>query len=229
MVTISNRTDITNRIYEVSRELSEYRICSLITVDLNRLGVQAFVLSNQQTFEVEVVDSIDSYLHLMKSIFDFDRIRSYVKQSGARLLFDSLHGVTGPYAERVLIGELGLPAESVRHGQSLPDFGGLHPDPNLTYAADLLQQMQSGEFELGVAFDGDGDRNMILGRNAFFVTPSDSLAVIAANLHLIPYFRQRPITGFARSMPTAPAVDQVAKQLSSSLFASFVLLLVRHL
>jgi phosphoglucomutase len=204
---------ITNRIFDVSRELNEYHICPSIQIDLNRLGLQQFSLSSGQTFEVQVIDSIDAYLQLLKNIFDFDSIRSYVQQSGVKFLFDSLHGVTGPYAQRVFVEELNLPAESVRHGQSLPDFGGLHPDPNLTYAADLLNQMKLGQHDLGVAFDGDGDRNMILGKNGFFVTPSDSLAVIAANLHLIPYYEKKSISGFARSMPTAPAVDQVAKKL----------------
>ena len=205
---------ITNGIYDVSRTLRRYHICPTINVDLNNLGEHHFQLANGTQFSVQVIDSIDVYLELMKTIFDFDRIRQYLKGSKARLLIDSLHGVMGPYAVRVFVQELGLSADSVCNAQALPDFGGHHPDPNLTYAAELVEQMRLDRHEFGAAFDGDGDRNMILGRKGFFVTPSDSLAVIAAHLNLIPYFRQNPVSGFARSMPTAPAVDQVAKQQS---------------
>jgi len=124
-----------------------------------------------------------------------------------------MSGVMGPYVKRVFVHELGLPANAAINCEPKPDFGGSHPDPNLTYGKDLVKLMLKGKNALGVAFDGDGDRNMILGRNGFFVTPCDSLAVIADNLDAIPYFekRQGDIAGFARSMPTSKAVDHVAK------------------
>ena len=160
-----------------------------------------------------MIDSIEIYLNLMKKIFDFASIKSLLNSGKFNVLIDSLCGVGGPYTKRVFVDEFGLKEDSLRNYVTLPDFGGKHPDPNLTYAADLVNEMKTGKFDFGCAFDGDADRNMILGQNGFFVTPSDSLAFIAANLNLIPYFKQRGVTGFARSMPTAPAVDQVAKQL----------------
>ncbi len=118
--------------------------------------------------------------------------------------------MTGPYATKIFIEELGCPLYSVINSKPLPDFGGLHPDPNLTYAADLLELMRSnGLIEFGAAYDGDGDRNMVLGANAFFVNPSDSLAFVLANLKLVKWFREIP--GVARSMPTSMAVDRLVK------------------
>ena len=132
-----------------------------------------------------------------------------------RMLADPINGVVGPYARKILVDILGAPVDSVINGEPLSDFGGKHPDPNLTYASELVDTMRGNEaIQFGVAFDGDGDRNMILGQGAFFVTPGDSLAVLAANLDKIKYFSSpegRPIGGFARSFPTAPAVDRVAE------------------
>lgn len=126
--------------------------------------------------------------------------------------------VTGPYVNEIFLNCLGATKESVVHTTPLEDFGGLHPDPNLTYAKDLVDTVQKGDYDLGAAFDGDGDRNMIIGRKAFFVTPSDSLAVIAHYLECIPYFKKNGITGFARSMPTASAVDLVAAKQNKECF-----------
>lgn len=114
----------------------------------------------------------------------------------------------GPYVKKILCEELGAPANSAVNCVPLEDFGGHHPDPNLTYAADLVETMKSGEHDFGAAFDGDGDRNMILGKHGFFVNPSDSVAVIAANIFSIPYFQQTGVRGFARSMPTSGALDR---------------------
>lgn len=190
-----------------------------------------------RAFTVQVVDPVDDYLELMKEIFDFESIRNLIggnQPEQLKVLIDSMHGgwypytvdynrcnpkkkkmsssisVTGPYVQRIFVQELNAPRESVVNVTPLQDFGGHHPDPNLTYAKDLVCSMQQGIAGFGAAFDGDGDRNMILGQNAFFVTPSDSLAVIADNLHCIPYFRKNPVRGFARSMPTGGAVDRVA-------------------
>lgn len=124
----------------------------------------------------------------------------------------------GPYVKRILCDELGMSPNDAHNCTPLPDFGGLHPDPNLTYAKVLVDLMQKGEHDFGAAFDGDGDRNMILGKNAFFVTPCDSVAVLAANLSVIPYFKKNGVHGFARSMPTSGALDRVAKALGQECY-----------
>lgn len=129
-----------------------------------------------------------------------------------------MHGVTGPYVSTILVDELGANPNACLRTVTKSDFGGCHPDPNLTYAKGLVDQMAKGQHDIGAAFDGDGDRNMIIGKNAFFVTPSDSLAVIAANLECIPYFQKHGVHGYARSMPTAAAVDRVAKAKGKSCF-----------
>ena len=206
-------TGITNKIFEISKSIVQYSICFDLQLDLSKPGTTVYELENGKRFTIEVIDSIEIYLNLMKNIFDFASIRSLLNGGKFNVLIDSLCGVMGSYAKRVFVDEFGLQEDSLRNYVTLSDFGGKHPDPNLTYAADLVNEMKTGKFDFGCAFDGDGDRNMVLGKNGFFVTPSDSLALIAANLNLIPYFKQRGVTGFARSMPTAPAVDQVAKQL----------------
>uniref|UniRef100_A0A2S2Q9E1 Phosphoglucomutase n=1 Tax=Sipha flava TaxID=143950 RepID=A0A2S2Q9E1_9HEMI len=158
----------------------------------------------------------------MKSIFDFDTIRKLIKGSENKapfnMLIDSMNGVTGPYVKKIFIEELGAPSNNAINVVPLTDFGGLHPDPNLTYASTLVKALQDGEYDLGAAFDGDGDRNMILGKKAFFINPSDSLAVLANNLECIPYFKTNGVKGFARSMPTGAAVDRVAAKCGKELF-----------
>jgi len=205
---------ITNKIYEISKSITQYSICPDLKIDITKLGSTNYELENGKKFTIEVIDSIEIYLNLMKQIFDFNKIKSLLNNGKFNILIDSLCGVMGSYAKRVFVNEFGLKEDSLRNFVTLPDFGGKHPDPNLTYADELVAEMKTGKFDFGAAFDGDGDRNMILGKNGFFVTPSDSLAFIAANLNLIPYFKQKGITGFARSMPTAPSVDMVAKQMN---------------
>ncbi|CAL1288758.1 unnamed protein product [Larinioides sclopetarius] len=199
----------TNSIYKLSNEIKEYYICPDLECDISKIGINDYLIENEP-FRVEIIDSVDDYLQLMKEIFDFSAIKSHIS-SGLKLLVNCMHGVTGPYAKRIFVSELGAEASSVVNGVPLEDFGGHHPDPNLTYAADLVEAMKKGDFDLGAAFDGDGDRNMVLGKKAFFVTPSDSLAVLANNLECIPYFKKSGIKGYARSMPTAGAVDRVAE------------------
>jgi len=184
---------------------------------INTVGTQSFKVDGKD-FTVEVIDQVDDYLDMMKNIFDFDMIKQYLKTN--KILLNSLHGVTGPYVSRIFGAELGVSEDSFMKVNVLPDFGGGHPDPNLTYASDLVERMARKEdgFGLGAAFDGDGDRNMILGANAFFVTPCDSLAVIANNLDLIPYFKANPCKGYARSMPTSGALDRVASAKSKECF-----------
>lgn len=204
---------VTNEIYNISLNLGDYSLFPDLECDIEKIGTQSFVVDGR-TFTVEVVDSVADYVRFMKYIFDFDSLRELFSGAGGnppfKILLDCLNGVTGPYAKRIFVKELGAPENSVVHGVPLEDFGGLHPDPNLTYAAGLVEELAKGEHDFGAAFDGDGDRNMILGKNAFFVTPSDSLAVLGANLDEIPYFIITGVKGFARSMPTAGAIDRVA-------------------
>lgn len=208
---------ITNAIFEKSKSITEYKVAKDLVVDISTIAENKFTV-DERTFSVEVVDSVSDYLDLMNEIFDFDLIKSYLKEGKKKILIDSMNGVMGPYARKIFVQVLGASPESVVNSVPLEDFGGKHPDPNLTYAADLVSEMGKGNHVFGAAFDGDGDRNMILGEKAFFVTPSDSLAVIAGNMSEIPYFKKTGVKGFARSMPTAGAVDRVALRLGKEVF-----------
>lgn len=212
----------TNKIYALSGEIKEYKIAEGLAIDVSKVGVNNYEVGGKP-FVVEVIDSVADYVRLMKEIFDFDTLKDFVsgKSRGGQPLkmrIDAMNGVTGSYVQEIFVNCLGASKDGVVHTTPLPDFGGLHPDPNLTYAKDLVDAVRSGDYDIGAAFDGDGDRNMIIGRNAFFVTPSDSLAVIAHYLECIPYFKKNGVTGLARSMPTASAVDLVAKALNKELF-----------
>ncbi len=203
-------SDVTDKIFALTKDISSYKICPDLKPDISSIGVSEYAIAGQtKKFEVEVIDSISDYVDMMKGIFNFDEIKEYLKSK--KILINALHGVTGPYAERIFGDELGAPRpSSFMKTNILEDFGGGHPDPNLTYAKDLVDAMAAGNFAFGAAFDGDGDRNMILGAKAFFVTPCDSLAVIANNLDAIPYFGREKVLGYARSMPTSGALDRVA-------------------
>lgn len=198
---------MTNEIYRLTGEIKNFRKVAGINVDISTIGTQTYEIEGVP-FTVEVIDSVHDYLELMQSIFDFSSLKSLLQGSKFKILIDAMHGVTGPYVEQIFVKELGASPESVHRTTPLPDFGGHHPDPNLTYAKDLVDRIAAGDQHFGAAFDGDGDRNMILGEKAFFVNPSDSLAVIADNLSVIPYFKKRGLRGFARSMPTGAAVDR---------------------
>ncbi|XP_064032517.1 phosphoglucomutase-like protein 5 isoform X1 [Pogoniulus pusillus] len=204
---------VSDKIYQISKTLEEYAICPDLRVDLSRLGRQEFDLENKfKPFRVEIVDSVEIYLNLLRSIFDFNAIRNLLTgPNQIKIRIDAMNGVMGPYVRRILCDELGAPANSAINCIPLEDFGGQPPDPNLMYATALLEAMRGGEYGFGAAFDADGDRYMILGQNGFFVNASDSLAIIAANLSCIPYFCQMGVRGFGRSMPTSTAVDKVAK------------------
>ncbi len=166
---------------------------------------------------VEVIDSVADHADLLATLFDFDKIGTLLRSPGFRMCFDAMHAVTGPYAHEIFIKRLGAPAASVMNGIALPDFGGGHPDPNPTYAEDLMKVMNAIDApDFGAASDGDGDRNMIVGRR-FVVTPSDSLAVLAANARLVPGYAAG-LKGVARSMPTSAAVDHVADVLGINCF-----------
>ena len=210
---------VTEKIFEISKSLESFNACSDLKVDFDVLGKHEFTIGkDNKTFQVDIISSVQDYLEMLKNIFDFPAIKSYIKSKNLCVQFDALHGVMGPYAKQVVCEELGASQDSVVHFVPLEDFGGGHPDPNLTYAADLVNQMKEGRHDFGVAFDGDGDRNMIIGKNGFFVSPCDSLAVIAANNKSIPYFRRNKVSGFARSMPTSGALDHVAKDMNLGLF-----------
>jgi len=198
---------VTEAIYARTQEIGEYRITEgAPQIDLERIGCTELA-----GMQIEVIDPVADYAELMQSLFDFDAIRAMLT-GGFRIAFDAMHAVTGPYAKAILEGALGAPAGSVLNGVPLEDFGGGHPDPNLTYAEELVTLMNgSNAPAFGAASDGDGDRNMILGPS-FFVTPSDSLAVLAANATLVPGY-SAGLKGVARSMPTSCAVDRVAEKL----------------
>ncbi|WP_448573611.1 alpha-D-glucose phosphate-specific phosphoglucomutase [Trichothermofontia sp.] len=198
---------VTEAIYACSKEIREYKILDAGDIDLDRLGE-----SRLGNMVVEVIDSVQDYAALLETLFDFDRIQQLLSGADFRMAFDAMHAVTGPYAHAILERRLGAPAGTVQNGIPLPDFGGGHPDPNLVYAHDLVKILFGENAPaFGAASDGDGDRNMILGDH-FFVTPSDSLAILAANATLVPGYRDG-LAGVARSMPTSQAADRVAAKL----------------
>jgi phosphoglucomutase len=202
---------LTDSIYACTQSLDGYRIWEETELSLDQAGQQS--IGNLQ---LEVIDGVDDYVALMQQLFDFDAIRDLLK-SDFPIAFDAMHAVTGPYAKRLLEGLLGAPAGSVRNAVPLEDFGGGHPDPNLTYAHELAELlMGSDAYRFGAACDGDGDRNMILGTRCF-VNPSDSLAVLTANATLVPGYAAG-LAGVARSMPTSAAADVVAKELGIPCF-----------
>ncbi len=195
---------VTEAIYVRSQVIDGYQILEAPDVDLETLGE-----SHLAETVVEVIDSVQDYEELMESLFDFERIRQFLTSGNFRISIDALHAVAGPYAHAIFEQRLGAPVGTVRNGIPLEDFGGGHPDPNLVYAHDLVDILYGEDApDFGAAFDGDGDRNMVLGRK-FFVTPSDSLAVLAANAKLVPGYSSG-LAGVARSMPTSQAVDRVA-------------------
>ena len=197
---------ITEAIYARTQALREYRTLDAPDIDLAAIGA---VLLGAAI--VEVIDPVADYAALMRSLFDFGVIRAAI-QGGLTLRFDAMHAVTGPYAKAIIEGELGAPTGSVVNATPLPDFGGHHPDPNLVHSRALFDLMMGPDApDLGAASDGDGDRNLIIGKG-LFVTPSDSLALLAANAHLAPGYKAG-LAGIARSMPTSAAADQVAKRL----------------
>jgi phosphoglucomutase len=197
---------VTNKIYETSKTLTSYKYADIPEVDLSSIGTQSY-----GPLEVEVVHSTTDYVKMMKEIFDFDLIKEFLNtHKDFKVLFDGMHGVTGPYGVDIFVNELGLPSSSTMNCVPSPDFNGGHPDPNLVYAHELVEAVDKNGIHFGAASDGDGDRNMIYGANTF-VSPGDSLAIISHHAKLIPYFQKQGVYGLARSMPTSGAVDLVAK------------------
>jgi len=202
----------TEKLFEFSKGLSSYE-----KVEISKLDLDAMETKQLGNSKLEVISSSDEYVELLQQIFDFDELRDFLAQDKA-LLFDGMNAVTGPYAKRIFIDLLGAEPGSVMRGKPLTDFGGCHPDPNQVHAAELIEKMSSPSApKIGAASDGDGDRNLILGPDVF-VSPGDSLAVIAAQAQeCIPDFK-KGISGVARSMPTSRAVDRVAKHLEIACF-----------
>tara|TARA_Y100001968_G_scaffold308425_1_gene327173 strand:+ start:2609 stop:4258 length:1650 start_codon:yes stop_codon:yes gene_type:complete len=202
---------LTNEIFDCTKTLNEYKTINCEPINLHSPGTYKIA-----SMSVEVIDGIEDYILLMQNLFDFDRISSYIAKDFS-FAFDALNAVTGPYAKRLFEDLLGAPQGTVRKGIPLEDFGGCHPDPNLTYAKELADLLiHKKEYSFGAACDGDGDRNMILGQGCF-VNPSDSLAVLTANANCVPAY-SNGLAGVARSMPTSSAVDVVAKHLGISCF-----------
>lgn len=203
---------ITDKIYGNTLSISELKIAEVPDVDLSKVGVTKF-----GNFSVEVIDPVSDYLELLETVFDFQLIKGLLSRPDFRFIFDAMHAVSGAYAKPIFVDKLGASLDSISNGIPLEDFGHGHPDPNLTYAKDLVNILyaENGP-DFGAASDGDGDRNMILGKS-FFVTPSDSVAVIAANTEAIPYFKDG-VKGLARSMPTSGALDRVAEKLNLPFF-----------
>jgi len=221
---------LTGAIYENTKTITEYPMCNdFPDVDLSKVG-PVTIESAERTVTIEIIDSTETQVFLLKTAFDFPKIKALLDREDFTMVYDSMHGVNGPYAKAVMIDELGQDESVCLNAIPKDDFNGGHADPNLTYAKELVEIMgldktgmtiETGDRvvpSFGAAADGDGDRNMILGTK-FFVTPSDSLAVIAANANCIPFFAQQGgLKGVARSMPTSGAVDLVAKELGFDLF-----------
>ena len=203
---------VTEAIFAKTKTITQCKIADFADVNIDLIGETSL-----GGLTVQVINPVTDYADLMQSMFDFAVIKNLLK-SGFNIKFDGMHAVTGPYAKEILVNRLGAPASSLMNCEVSETFGGGHPDPNLTYAHELVEVLyghdlnQQATPDFGAASDGDGDRNMILGKH-FFVTPSDSLAIIAANAKLIPAYKQG-LTGVARSMPTSGAVDRVAKKLN---------------
>ena len=190
--------------FQRSQVIDCYKTTNIKDVDLDSIGSQQI-----DGLKITIIDPVADYAELMQSIFDFNLLKQSISSGYITLLFDAMSAITGPYAKRILVDILGASPESVINAEPLEDFGGHHPDPNLAHAHELAERMFSADAPtFGAASDGDGDRNMITGSN-IFVTPSDSLAIMAANAHLIPAYA-KGISGVARSMPTSQAVDRVA-------------------
>ncbi len=204
--------NITEAIYQQSLDINQYHIIETADIDIDRMGKHKIA-----EMSVEVIDPVADYADLMEQLFDFEAMRKLLVSGTFSMCFDAMNAITGPYAKEILENRLGAAAGTVLRGEPLTDFGGAHPDPNLAHAKELVTIMYGDQApDFGAASDGDGDRNMILGAN-FYVTPSDSLAILAANASLVPAYADG-LVGVARSMPTSQAVDRVADALGIDCF-----------
>jgi phosphoglucomutase len=202
---------LTDAIFARTKAISNFKIVDVEPIDIDTVGtVKAAGMT------VEIIDPVADYAELMESLFDFEALRKLFK-SGFRMRFDAMHAVTGPYAKEILENRLGAPNGTCRNFKPLPDFGGHHPDPNLVHAKHLYDEMMGPDApDFGAASDGDGDRNLIIGKG-IFVTPSDSVAMLAANARLAPGYKDG-LKGIARSMPTSGAADRVAHKLGIGIY-----------
>lgn len=202
---------LTDAIFAKTKAISSFKISDIDPIDIDTIGsVKAAGMT------VEIIDPVADYAELMESLFDFGALRKLFK-SGFRMRFDAMHAVTGPYAKEILENRLGAPSGTCRNFKPLPDFGGHHPDPNLVHAKHLYDEMMGPDApDFGAASDGDGDRNLIIGKG-IFVTPSDSVAMLAANARLAPGYKDG-LKGIARSMPTSGAADRVAEKLGIGIY-----------
>ncbi|TSE12109.1 alpha-D-glucose phosphate-specific phosphoglucomutase [Mesorhizobium intechi] len=202
---------LTDAIFAKTKAISSFKTSDIDPIDIDTIGtVKAAGMT------VEVIDPVADYAELMESLFDFDALRRLFK-SGFRMRFDAMHAVTGPYAKEILENRLGAASGTCRNFKPLPDFGGHHPDPNLVHAKHLYDEMMGPDApDFGAASDGDGDRNLIIGKG-IFVTPSDSVAMLAANARLAPGYKDG-LKGIARSMPTSGAADRVAEKLGIDMY-----------
>ncbi|MHA6685114.1 alpha-D-glucose phosphate-specific phosphoglucomutase [Mesorhizobium sp. A556] len=202
---------ITDAIFARTKAISQFKIADNAPVDIDTVGTTKI-----ERMTVEVIDSVKDYADMMESLFDFNALRKFFK-SGFRMRFDAMHAVTGPYAKEILEHRLGAADGTCRNFKPLPDFGGHHPDPNLVHAKSLYDEMMSADApDFGAASDGDGDRNLIIGKG-IFITPSDSLAMLAANATVAPGYKAG-LKGIARSMPTSGAADRVAEKLGIGIY-----------
>lgn len=213
---------LTDKIFEFTKKIKEYKKIVLPKIDIDTIGVQDIIPG---VFKVEVIDPVEDWMRMMKSIFDFGMIKKLIQRPDFKFAYDGLHGVAGPYAKALFLTEFEASPSCLNGCDPMEDFGGGHPDPNLTYAKDLVKLMKplspsevtGATPDFGAAGDGDNDRNMILGKG-FFVTPSDSVALIAAYaVKAIPFFRNG-LNGVSRSMPTSCALDNVAKKLGLNMY-----------
>jgi phosphoglucomutase len=203
---------VSEAIYQRTGEIDSYRTLDAADVDLDQVGE-----TQVDRMAVQILDPVADYADLMETLFDFGAIRQLFDSGLFKMRFDAMHAVTGPYAVEILESRIGAEPGTVMNGEPKEDFGGGHPDPNLAHAKELVALCQGTDgLDFGAASDGDGDRNMVLGKN-FFVTPSDSLAVLAANAHHAPGYKDG-IVGVARSMPTSQAADRVAEVLGIECF-----------
>jgi len=201
-------TSFTDATFEISKNLSEFHIAEADDISLNKQHT-----CYMGDMQIDVINSVTDYADLMEHLFDFNKMKSLFTSGRLTMCFDAMHAVTGPYAKEIFSKRLSANVGAIINGTPLEDFGGGHPDPNLAHAQELVAQLNAGPSSpsFGAASDGDGDRNMILGQN-FFVNPSDSLAIMTANAHLLPGYKQG-VRGVARSLPTSRAVDKVAESM----------------
>lgn len=198
---------VTNKIFEVTKTISEYYIVEGDDIDISKVGDYSF-----GPLQISVIDPVKDYVSYLSTIFDFPLIKSFLQGGNFSVRFDAMSGVTGPYGRALFVEEFGLSESAIQNCEPSPDFNGGHPDPNLTYAKALVDAVEKEGIDFGAASDGDGDRNMIIGKGAF-VNPSDSVAIIADwAKKAIPYFTKGGVKGVARSMPTSGAIDRVAKK-----------------